>query len=131
MTCSLKYLQEHPSNSLIQLKLTNKKWCALISHPLFVKLHSEHLRTDTRAARLKILVIDHLPHPSGSSRRYIDFKDSEGYRVVNLNNPICHIPAVVGGSCDVLICFNHHCYEHGSVFLCNPCTNKVKVLPTA
>ncbi|KAK4795677.1 hypothetical protein SAY86_028003 [Trapa natans] len=124
-----------PARSLIQLKLTNKEWYGLISHPFLVKLHLERLRMDMRAA--KILVIDHFP-PMGSTNgnplRFIDFGNSEGYRVEraisNFRDRICLGDTVIRGSCDGLICFIRPCYKHDRIILVNLSTKKFRDLPS-
>ncbi|OWM72409.1 F-box/kelch-repeat protein At3g23880-like isoform X1 [Punica granatum] len=133
----VQILTRIPARSVTQLKLTNKKWCALISHPLFVRAYAEHLRTDMRAVR--ILKIDRFCLQGASNvgpPQSIVFEVFEGHsfdiEVTNLHDPISHFTPTkiqVAGSCDGLIFFIRHCGMYHVLSLWNPSTKEVRDLP--
>ncbi|XP_031389512.1 F-box protein CPR1-like isoform X2 [Punica granatum] len=135
----VEILTRIPATSVTRLKLTNKKWCALISHPLFVKAHGERLRTDMRAACLKVLKIDRLCFQrtvSASRPQSLSFEVFEGVSVDkamnSLHDPISRFPPIkiqVAGSCDGLICFTQLSCLHHIISLWNPSTKEVRNLP--
>ncbi|XP_047326006.1 F-box protein CPR1-like [Impatiens glandulifera] len=120
-----KVLCRLPVKNLLRLRCVSRSWLALISNPLFVKLHLK------RSAKTKINLNLFLSY-EGLCRVDFDSVEDSGdllQQMVIDYNPLRHqdYRTNIWGSCDGLLCISN--VYNLSVFLLNPSTRKFIELP--